>query len=58
LKRSFEEVIFFSNIIKTPQSSRDRAKKKKSEKLQKTIQKKGEVNILRGERHFNIKNPF
>jgi hypothetical protein len=58
LKRSFEEVIFFSNIIKTPKSSRDRAKKKKSEKLQKTIQKKGEVNILRGERHFNIKNPF
>jgi hypothetical protein len=28
LKRSFEEMIFSSNIIKTPKSSRDGAEKK------------------------------
>jgi hypothetical protein len=28
------------------------------EKLQESLQIKGEVNILRGEKHFNLKNPF
>jgi hypothetical protein len=52
-------VIFSSNIIKTPKSSRDRAKKKREKrKAQKVSSNKGEVNILRGERHFNLKNPF
>jgi hypothetical protein len=52
-------VISFSNIIKTPESSRDRARKtKEKEKLQESLQIKGEVNILRGEKYFNIKNPF
>jgi hypothetical protein len=53
-------VIFSSNIIKTPQSSRDGAYKKirKKEKLQESLQIKGEVNISRGEKHFNFKNPF
>jgi hypothetical protein len=57
-------VIFSSNIIKTPKSSRHGAKKKKKkkreeekEKLQESLQKK-EVNILRGEKQFNFKNPF
>jgi hypothetical protein len=44
LKRSFEEVIFSSNIIKTTKSSRDEAWKK----LQESLQIKEEVNILRG----------
>jgi hypothetical protein len=52
-------VISSSNIIKTPESSRDRARKRKEkEKLQESLQIKGEVNILRGEKYFNIKNPF
>jgi hypothetical protein len=33
-------------------------KKKEKEKLQESLQVKGEVNILRGEKHFNFKNPF
>jgi hypothetical protein len=53
-------VIFSLNIIKTPESSRDGAhiKKRKKEKLQESTQIKGEVNILRGENPFNLKNPF
>jgi hypothetical protein len=47
-------MIFSSNIIKTPKSSRDGAKKK----LQESPQIKGEVNILREEKHFNFKIPF
>jgi hypothetical protein len=50
-------VIFSSNIIKTPKSSRDGAKNKKRRKRKapKVSSNKGEVNILRGERHFNFK---
>jgi hypothetical protein len=47
-------VIFSSNIIKTPKSSRDGAYKKKEkekEKLQESPQIKGGVNILRGEKN-------
>jgi hypothetical protein len=54
-------VIFFSDIIKTHESSRDIAYKKREkekEKLQKSLQIKGEVNISRGEKHFNFKIPF
>jgi hypothetical protein len=52
-------VIFSSNIIKTPKSSRDGAEKKSEKrKARKVSSNKGEVNILRGERHFNFKNPF
>jgi hypothetical protein len=54
-------VIFSSNIIKTPESSRDRAYKKRmkeKEMLQESLQIKGKVNISRGEKHFNFKNPF
>jgi hypothetical protein len=67
LKKSF----FSSNIIKTPKYSRDGAekkerkrgrksieKKKKERKLHESLQIKGEVNIFRGEKHFNFKNSF
>jgi hypothetical protein len=46
LKRNFEEVIFSSNIIKTPKFSRDGAKtrkKKEKEKRQKSLQIKGKL---------------
>jgi hypothetical protein len=44
-KEVFEEVIFSSNIIKTPKSSRDGAekKRKKKEKLQMSLQIKGKL---------------
>jgi hypothetical protein len=32
--------------------------KMKKRKLQESLQIKGEVNILRGEKHFNFKNSF
>jgi hypothetical protein len=33
-------------------------KEKKERKLQVSLQIKGKVNILRGEKHFNFKNSF
>jgi hypothetical protein len=53
-------VIFSSNIIKISESSRDRAYKKERRKMKgsKTLQIKGEVNISRGEKHFNFKKSF
>jgi hypothetical protein len=52
-------VISSSNIIKTPKSSRDGEKKRGRErKAPRVSSNKGEVNILRGEKHFNFKNPF
>jgi hypothetical protein len=52
-------VIFSSNIIKTPKSSIDGAKKSGRErKAPRVSSNKGEVNILRGERHFNFKKSF
>jgi hypothetical protein len=62
-------VIFSSNIIKTPKSpidgvgkkERERKRKRKrmrKRKAPKVSSNKGKVNILRGERHFNFKNPF
>jgi hypothetical protein len=33
-------------------------KKRKKEKLHGSLHIKGEVNILRGEKYFNFKNPF
>jgi hypothetical protein len=53
-------VIFSSNIIKTCESLRDGAhiKKKEKEEIHTSLQIKGEVNILKGEKHFNFKNPF
>jgi hypothetical protein len=56
-------VIFFSNIIKTPKSSRDGAYKKRKKgkrgrkrKAPRVSSNKGKVNILRGEKYFNFKN--
>jgi hypothetical protein len=37
---------------------RKRRKRKKKKKLQESPQIKGEVNILRGEKHLNFKDPF
>jgi hypothetical protein len=56
-------VIFSSNIIKTPKSLRDGAKRKrerekKEKKSPRVSLNKGEVNILREENYFNFKNPF
>jgi hypothetical protein len=68
LKRNFEEVIFSSNIIKT--HKRRSVEKKKNEwkciekekkrggrkgKARRVSSNKLEVNILRGEKHFNFK---
>jgi hypothetical protein len=63
LKLVFEEVIFSSNIIKTPQvlkrgSMQKKEEKGKRKKIQQSSQIKGEVNILRGEKYFNFKDPF
>jgi hypothetical protein len=63
LKLVFEEVIFSSNIIKTPQvlkrgSMQKKEEKEKEKKIQESSQIKGEVNILRGEKYFNFKDPF
>jgi hypothetical protein len=52
-------VIFSSNIIKTPKSLRDGAEKReRKRKAPKVTSNKGEINILKGERHINFKNPF
>jgi hypothetical protein len=55
-------MIFSSNIIKTPNTSRDGAEKKRERKSKRKAPKvssnKGEDNILRGEIHFNFKNHF
>jgi hypothetical protein len=36
----------------------DHYKKREKEKFQESLQIKGEVNILRGEKYFSFKNPF
>jgi hypothetical protein len=55
-------VIFSSNIIEIPWSSSDGAEKKRETKRKRKAPRvssnKGKVNILRGERQFNFKNPF
>jgi hypothetical protein len=59
-------VIFFSNINKTPKSLRDGAKKKREKKKKRGREKKAprvslnkrDVDILRGEKHFNLKILF
>jgi hypothetical protein len=53
-------VISSSNISKTSNSSRDRAKKERGgeRKAPRVSSNKGEVNILRREKHFNFKNHF
>jgi hypothetical protein len=35
-----------------------REREREKRKLQESLQIKGEVNILRGEKHFNFKNSF
>jgi hypothetical protein len=40
------------------EKKKKRRKRKKKKKLQGSPQIKGEVNILRGEKNFNFKDPF
>jgi hypothetical protein len=58
LKKWFSPQI--SSKPPSPQEMEHRKKKKKKEnkKLLESPQIKGEINILRGERHFNFKDPF
>jgi hypothetical protein len=54
-------VIFSSNIIKTPESLIDGAYKEREnekEKLQESLQIKGEVNISRGEKTLQVQKIF
>jgi hypothetical protein len=43
---------------KPPSQETEHEKQKEKEKLQESLQIKWEVNILRGEKHFNFKNPY
>jgi hypothetical protein len=56
-KKFFEEVIFSSNIIKTPHQT-EQKKGGRERKAQRVSSNKVEVNILIGEKHFNFKNHF
>jgi hypothetical protein len=62
LKRGFQRSYFLLKYHQNPESSRDGAykneKRRKRKKFQESPQIKGEVNILRGEKHFNFKDPF
>ncbi len=63
-KEVFEEVIFSSNIIKTPkrrsieEKERKYTEKREEKERHQESSNKGEVNILRGEKHFNFKISF
>jgi hypothetical protein len=46
------------SIEKKRKRGRKSTEKKKERKLQESLQIKGEVNILREEKHFNFKNSF
>jgi hypothetical protein len=64
LKISFLKNGFSSQISSKPPNPQETEHKKsgrkmkEKEKVQESLQIKGEVNILRGEKHFNFKNPF
>jgi hypothetical protein len=45
-------------ISSKSQVLKSRSIEKRKEKLQESSQRKGDVNILRGEKHFNFKDPF
>jgi hypothetical protein len=53
-------MILSSNIIKppSPQETEHEKKRKKEKAPSASLQIKGGVNILRGEKHFNFKNSF
>jgi hypothetical protein len=72
LKRSFCRRDFLLKYHQNPQVLKRRSRKKSVEKREKRKKRKigrkrkaprvssnkGELNILRGEKHFNFKNPF
>jgi hypothetical protein len=55
LKKSFSPQL--SSKPPSPQETEQKKGDEEKEKLQESSNK-GEVNILRGEKHFNFKNPF
>jgi hypothetical protein len=61
-EKNFLRTWFSPQLSTKPLSPQETELKKKreeeKEKLPKSLQIKGEVNILRGERRFNFKNPF
>jgi hypothetical protein len=63
-EKSFLKKSFSPKILSKPPSPQEmehrekKKKKKKEKKLQESPQTKGEVNILRREKHFNLKDPF
>jgi hypothetical protein len=44
--------------LKKKKKRKKKAKRRRKKELQESPQIKGEVNILRGEKQFNFKNPF
>jgi hypothetical protein len=56
-EKKFLKKWFSPQISSNPLSPQEMELKKKG-KAPKVSSNKGEVNILRGERHFNFKNPF
>jgi hypothetical protein len=55
LKRSFWKSDFLLKYHQNPQVLKRQRKKRKAPKVSSN---KGKINILRGEGHFNFKNPF
>jgi hypothetical protein len=61
LKRGFYRSDFLLKYHQNSQVLKRRSiekKRRKRKKLKESPQIKGEVNILRGEKHFNFKDPF
>jgi hypothetical protein len=58
-EKKFLKKWFSPQISSKPPSPQETEQKKEEEKKSpKVFSNKGETNILRGERHFNFKNPF
>jgi hypothetical protein len=58
-EKKFLKKLFSPQISSKPPNPQEiEPKKEKKRKLQVSLQIKGEVNILRGEKHFNFKNSF
>jgi hypothetical protein len=65
-EKTFLKKCFSPQISSKPPSAQEmedrkkgkKEKKEKEKKLQGSPQIKGKVNILRGEKHFNFKDPF
>jgi hypothetical protein len=58
LKRSFSRNDFLLKYHQNPSRNRAKKKKRKRKKAPRVSSNKGEVNILRWEKHFDFKNLF